>query len=302
MKRLAIEIATVLSKETQKRDNIWVLDGDLGDSYGLYDDNQQPKFKNFLQVGIAEQTLVGTAAGLATAGKFPWVFSFSSFLCHRAADQIRTCIAEPKLPVVLVGSHAGAASGANGSSHASLSDLGVLGAIGGIELWSPADLNDVHTIIDSLLTTPRPAYIRVSRETVTELALEAGQIRSNSVTGEFVILSTGFASHWASEAVEELASRGIIISWNHIAKLDDDLLRHWLQSQELIRRIIVLEDHGVVGGLADAVRRVAKSEIQIRGLCWPRHWHGESGSIDELRSAFGLDTSTIVRSIEDWYE
>jgi transketolase len=164
MKRLAVEIADALSLAARERDDIWVLDADLGDSYGLYDDAHRPRFARFLQTGIAEQTLVGAAAGLAAAGKLPWVFSFSAFLCHRAADQIRTCVAQPGLPVVFVGSHAGAATGTNGCSHASLADLGVLGAIGGIELWAPADATDVVAAVASLLATPRPAYLRTSRE------------------------------------------------------------------------------------------------------------------------------------------
>src|SRR5947209_423967 len=126
MRRLAIHLAEMLAQASVGRSDLWVVDGDLGDSYGLYDEEDRPRFSRFVQVGIAEQTMVAVAAGLAASGQRPWVFSFSAFLCHRSADQIRTCVAQPKLPVVLVGSHAGAATGPNGSSHASLGDLGVI--------------------------------------------------------------------------------------------------------------------------------------------------------------------------------
>jgi transketolase len=299
MKRLAVEIADALSLAARERDDIWVLDGDLGDSYGLYDDHQQPRFARFLQVGIAEQTLVGAAAGLAAAGKLPWVFSFSSFLCHRAADQIRTCVAQPALPVVLVGSHAGAATGVNGCSHASLGDLGVLSAIGGIELWAPADIIDVAAAVTSLLESPRPAYLRTSREPVRALPLDQGTIRTNGIIGKVALLSTGFASQWASEVVAILSRRGIAVPWGHVAQLEAAVLRRWIGLHPTMRCAVVLEDHSMVGGLADALRRVAPPAVEVLSLGWPERWHGESGSIDLLRSAHGLDTATVTRCIEN---
>lgn len=297
MKRLAADIADTLAHAAAENERIWVLDGDLGDSYALYDETRQPRFPRFIQTGIAEQTLVATAAGLAACGQIPWVFSFSAFLCHRAADQIRTCVAGPQLPVILVGSHAGASTGANGSSHASLSDIGVLSSIGGIELWAPSDLIDVNTTIKSILTRPRPAYLRVSREAVPQLDLPGGDIRSNGTTGDIVLLSTGLASHWAREAVYELERLGITIPWTHIAKLDDQLLHSWIRSCPSMTHLIIIEDHGPVGGLSDAVRRVSVPGLKISAMTWPRDWHGEAGSIDALRTAYGLDTATIVRSI-----
>jgi transketolase len=298
MKRLAAAIADALSQATRDRDDLWVLDGDLGDSYGLYDEAHQPRFDRFLQVGIAEQTLVGAAAGLAAAGKSPWVFSFSAFLCHRASDQIRTCVAQPKLPVVLVGSHAGASAGANGSSHASLDDLGMLAAMGGIELWAPADAADVAAAVGSLLAHPRPAYLRTSREPVWDLPLDAGTIRSNGAGGRVVLLSTGLASHWASEVVRSFGKRGITLPWSHTARIDDAVLLDWIGTHAGMTDAVVLEDHGVVGGLADAVRRAAGTTIAVHGIGWPRHWHGESGSLDDLRRECGLDAQAIVRFIE----
>jgi transketolase len=296
--RLANEIVAALSRAARDREDIWVLDGDLGDSYGLYDDNQRPRFDRFLQVGIAEQTLVAVAAGLAATGKLPWVFSFSAFLCYRACDQIRTCVAQPRLPVVFVGSHAGASTGMNGTSHASLADLGLLSALGGVELWAPADEADVHAAVASLLTSPRPAYLRTSRESVPHLPLAPGAIRTNGGAGRVGLLSTGLASHWANEVAAALATRGVILPWGHVARIDDTLLSEWLSMQPSMTDVVVLEDHCVVGGLADAVRRLAGARHRVHGLGWPRHWHGESGSIDELRRHYALDTPYIASFID----
>jgi transketolase len=298
MKRLGVHLADALADASAGRSDIWVIDGDLGDSYGLFDEECRPRFSQFLQAGIAEQSMVAVAAGLATTGMRPWVFSFSAFLCHRAADQIRTCVAHQQLPVVLVGSHAGAATGPNGSSHASLGDLGVIGSIGGIAQWAPADLLDVRAAVADLLATSHPAYVRLSREPSAPLPLGPGPIRTNGLSGEVVLLSTGLASHWAAEAVSELSLRGHPVPWAHIASLSVSILRSFLELHPRMSVAIVVEDHRVVGGLADALRRLAPPRLFVQGLGWPAGWHGESGSIDELRQAHGLDLAALVRCIE----
>jgi transketolase len=299
MKRLAHSIADTLAEVAKSDHELWVLDGDLGDSYGLYDDQGHPKFDRFLQSGIAEQTLVGIAAGLAARQRRPWVFSFSAFLCHRAADQIRTCIAHPSLPVVLVGSHAGAASGPNGASHACLSDLGVLGAIGGIDLWAPADESDAALAVRDLTDAPRSAYIRTSREPAPALPLAPGVVRDNAAAGDVALLSTGYASQWARDVVERLEADGIALPWVHFARLSEPLVRAWLDARPGLRGAIVLEDHGPRGGFADMVRRMAPSRVRVRSLSWPEGWTGESGDILALRRQHGLDGATIARTVKE---
>ncbi|AOJ85222.1 hypothetical protein WS87_00215 (plasmid) [Burkholderia sp. MSMB0856] len=300
MKRLAISIVDELRRRAEQNARLWVLDGDLGDSYGLYDAQGRPVFSRFVQAGIAEQALIGVAAGLAASGQWPWVFSFSAFLCHRGADQIRTCVASQRLPVVMIGSHAGAASGTNGASHASLSDLGVLASIGGVDLWAPADAADVELIVGSLGASPRPAYVRTSREPVGDLWLPPGVVRGNGVDGETVLLSCGYASHWAQEVEQALAVDGMPIPWRHIAHVCETVLAQWITSQPRLQGIVVLEDHGPAGGLADTVRRIAPPGVTVRALSWPSGWYGESGAIADLRRAHGLDTDALVRRIKEY--
>jgi transketolase len=299
MKRLAHSIADMLATAAESDDALWVLDGDLGDSYGLYDGQGRPKFGRFVQSGIAEQTLVGIAAGLAARQRQPWVFSFSAFLCHRAADQIRTCIAHPALPVVLVGSHAGAASGPNGASHACLSDLGVLGAIGGMDLWAPADESDAALAVRELIDAPRPAYVRTSREPAPALPLAPGVVRENARSGDVVLISTGYASQWARDAIERLEAEGIAVPWVHFARLSEALVSAWLDARPALRVALVLEDHGPRGGFADLVRRVAPAGVRVRSLSWPEGWSGESGDILALRQQHGLDGAAIVRAVKE---
>jgi transketolase len=175
----------------------------------------------------------------------------------------------------------------------------VLSAIGGIELWAPADAIDVMAAVASLLAKPRPAYLRASREPASALPLGAGVVRTNGAIGKVVLLSTGLASQWASEAVAALAQRGVLMPWSHVARLDEAVLHGWTRLHPLMTHVVVLEDHSTIGGLADTLRRIAAPNLQVSSLGWPGHWHGEAGPINALRSAHGLDTAAIIRRIEE---
>jgi transketolase len=297
MKRLASELASQLALVAENHDDVWVLDGDLGDSYGVYTYAGRPLFRNFVQVGIAEQTLVGAAAGLAAANMRPWVFSFSAFLCNRAADQIRTCVIQPRSPVVLVGSHAGAATGKNGCSHAALGDVALMAALGEIEVWAPADAVDVSRVVDELTSRPRPAYVRVSREPCPPLPLPPGEIRSNEARGDALLVSTGLGSQWANEVVAALAGAGRAVPWVHLPRVDDGLLDKCFGERPGLRVVGVIEDHFESGGLADAVQRRAGLGVAVERFGWPRTWQGESGELAKLRRFHNLDTHSIVKRV-----
>jgi transketolase len=300
--RLANTLVKHLQEAAVRQKDIWVIDGDLGDSYGLFRSDQSPVFSNFLQAGIAEQSMVAIAAGLAATGSKPWVFSFSAFLCNRACDQIRTCVAQASQPVVMVGSHAGAATGKNGKSHASLNDLSIMLGLGGISVFCPADEADIVELIDDLTRKPRPAYIRLSREEVGELTLAKTHPRSNEYIGEIIVLSTGFASHWVDEAVLALQRNGRVVPWVHICNIDTRTLIDLKEKRPNLKQIIVIEDHSIIGGLADSVRRVFDTSVKIHSLAWPSKWFGASGSIEEIREAFGLDTNSLCRYLEQSIE
>ena len=297
MKRLASELAFQLSIVAETHDNIWVLDGDLGDSYGLYSSAGLPIFRNFVQIGIAEQTLVGAAAGLAAANMRPWVFSFSAFLCNRAADQIRTCVIQPRSQVVLIGSHAGAATGKNGCSHAALGDIALMAALGEIEVWAPADAVDVSRVVDELTSRPRPAYVRASREPCPPLPLPPGEIRSNQARGDALLVSTGLGSQWANDVVVALAETGRALPWVHLPRVDYGLLDKCFGERPGLRVVAVIEDHFEIGGLADAVQRRAGPGVAVERFGWPRTWQGESGDLAELRHFHNLDTHSIVKRV-----
>ena len=142
MLKLAEVLAPLLAEHAARDPELWLLDADLGDSYGLTNEVTRSFGPRFVQVGIAEQCMVSVAAGLAAMGKRPWVFSFAAFLCSRSHDQIRCGVSQMRLPVTLVGANAGIEGLKNGNTHLSLIDLGLIGSLTDIDIWSPHSEGD----------------------------------------------------------------------------------------------------------------------------------------------------------------
>ena len=260
MTRLGQTIADELASIARADNRVWVVDGDLGDSYGVDVLATGHLSERFIQAGIAEQTMVGLAAGLAACGLRPVVFSFAAFLCCRAYDQIRVCISQSELPVVLVGSHAGGCNAANGKTHSILNDVAIMSTLPNIDLWAPADSTDAVYVINQALQSRGATYIRLPRDPQRRLPGEAAPFRFWGTPGPTAIVSTGLGTQWAFEARELLLSIGV--------------------------------DIPVLGGLADIMRREFP-EKTVTSIAWPQGWTGASGDSGVLRAACGIDTERI---------
>ena len=146
-----------------------MLDGDLADSDGaLHFAERHPD--RFLMAGIAEQSMVSVAAGMASCGLRPWVFSFAAFLCYRAYDQVRVSVSQAGQPVTLVGSHSGGLSSRNGKTHAALNDIALMASLPHMTVWAPAGPREVAFAVDSILAAGAPLP-QVPRRTLEDLPL-----------------------------------------------------------------------------------------------------------------------------------
>jgi transketolase len=295
--RLGAVVARAITTRAVADKRIWVLDGDLGDSYGL-DTTVSQIGARFVQTGIAEQTLVSVAAGLAACGATPWVFSFASFLCCRAYDQIRVCVSQTGLPVVLVGSHAGGCAGSNGKTHALMNDVALMSSLPNIDIWAPADSRDAEDTVASVLNRERPAYIRLPRDGQPDLAHYHGSgTRSFGEPRRLCVLSTGLGTQWALEARRRLAERGWDLPVLHIARIAPFPLAEVRDRLAGCDRLIVMEDHYESGGLADIVRR-SLGRHSIVTMAWPSGWVGASGDSESLRRACALDDVSLTARCE----
>jgi transketolase len=276
---------------------IWVLDGDLGDSNGAAHFAQRHPDR-FVMAGIAEQTMVSVAAGIATCGGRPWVFSFAAFLCYRAYDQIRMCLSQAQQPVTLVGSHSGGCAGRNGRSHAALNDLSLMTSLPNMTVWAPADPADVQLAIDSILREDRPAYLRLPRRPVDALPGAPMPCRWLTDPAPVALLGTGLGTHFAVAAAAELARRGQLVGLLHcpqVVPLPRAELAVLLSDVEYL---FTIEDHYPTGGLGSLLQD-ANITPKPTMIGWPRRWTGRSGDDQHLLTAHRLDPQSLADRVLD---
>lgn len=298
--KLAESVTAPLIRYARGNTNLWLLDADLGDSYGFTPELLQAFDSRFIQSGIAEQNMVSVACGLAAMGKQPWVFSFSAFLVNRAYDQIRCGISQGGAAVTLVGANAGTSGLKNGNTHLCLNDISLLNSLPGIEIWAPCSQADLLYTMDQVMTRQRAAYIRLPKFATTTFSATVKQDWQwlTPPRGEVLLLSTGSACSWAQELVIALQQRGMPACHAHITRIKPlpDTLDAILNKG--YRAIYTLEDHVCEGGFGDIVARHFP-HLAIRRIGWPLTWFQVSTDAREenLRRQHAIDTLSLVKWI-----
>ena len=293
--KLADSLGIQLAVRAEQDAQIRVLDGDLCDSDGAIEFARRHPSR-FIMAGIAEQNMVSMAAGLATVGMRPWVFSFAAFLTYRAYDQVRVSVSQPGVPVVLVGSHAGGLAGRNGKTHAALNDLALMCTLPRMDVWAPADVEDVTLAIERCSAASGPAYIRLPRATFSitdRLPAAIGLERWIRPRQDLTIVTTGLGTRWVLAALPELDHLGLEVGFLHLPQLRP---LPDLQTLSGVTRIVVVEDHGIVGGLGSLILH-AGLNIPVKVIGWPSSFAGKSGADDDILAAYGLSTADLVSVI-----
>ncbi len=206
----------------------------------------------FIDVGIAEQTLVGTAAGLALRGRIPLVHAFSSFLTMRAFEFIRTDVGVSSLPVKLIGAASGFLSEANGPTHQSLEDVSLMRGIPGMQVACPADGPELVNMLDEIVSSPAPCYVRFTGlEPGTDhgTLFEWGKAETIREGRDLAILTYGFMVREAAKAAEILEERGLsarLLNLRSLQPVDEQAV---LRAASETRLLVTIEDHFLTGGL-----------------------------------------------------
>ena len=224
--------------------------------------------EQFVEVGIAEQNLVGIAAGLARCGKKPFVASPACFLTMRAIEQIKVDVAYSGTNVKLIGISAGVSYGALGMSHHSLQDLAVLRAIPGIDVFVPADRFETKALINAVAYNKRPGYIRLGRNPVPDIYTEEPAFTPGKAIclrdgRDLTIVATGETVSIAMKAACLLETDGVasrVLNIHTIKPLDTDAIT---AAARETGRIISLEEHSVNGGLGGAVAEVISQHYPV---------------------------------------
>lgn len=279
--------------------NLVVLDADLSRS------TKTAAFaaefpERFIDVGIAEQNLIGVAAGLALGGKIPVAATFSVFY-SRCLDQVRQSIAYTGLNVKLVGTHSGVSNGKDGATHHALFDLACFRALPGIAIINPGDPLELRQLFPQILNYRGPCYLRVTREALPpqagpEAVLGKGRVLKEG--SDAVICATGMMVSRSIQAAGDLDILGIstgVISFHTLRPFDEDLLITHLRSR---RAVVTAEDHNSAGGLGCLVSELVgrtKPVPVVRVSSGDAL--GDTGTADEIYQALGLTSEAIVDAV-----
>lgn len=257
----------------------------------------------FWDVGVAEQNLMGITAGLAAAGRIPIACAFAVFVSMRAVEPIRNSVCYPALNAKLVGGYAGLSNGKDGATHQSIEDVAIMRSLAGLVVLSPSDSSLATAVARAALDHQGPVYVRIEYEETarihpagTRVALGRGiTVRAG---GDITIASCGIALARAVEAATTLAATGIeaeVIDMPSLKPFDAELL---VRSTDRTGRLITLEDHSIIGGLAGASAEAllaARRAPAMRAL-GIQDTFTESGKNHELRAKYGVDAAAVVRA------
>ncbi|HVO35646.1 MAG TPA: transketolase C-terminal domain-containing protein [Gemmatimonadales bacterium] len=231
----------------------------------------------FVDVGIAEQTLVGMSAGLALRGRIPVAHALAAFLTMRAFEFIRTDVGLPGLPVKLVGYVPGVLSTANGPTHQALEDVALMRGIPGLRVFCPADVEDLVLGLDAVVADAAPWYIRyVDRPApIRHSAFEIGRAEVVRMGTDVALLVAGALLREASDAATRLAATGLsvrLVNMRTLRPIDEECV---VTTAQTARLIVTVEDHFRTGGLYSTVAEIlARRRLRtpLDAVCLEDRW------------------------------
>ena len=292
-----------LAKLGEKHPEIVALDADLAKS--TKSEIFAKKFPDrFFEMGIAEANMIGTGAGLALAGKIPFICSFACFVTGRY-DQIRISVAYSNANVRIVGSHAGVAIGDDGYSQMGLEDVALMRALPGMVVIQPADDLETEGAVEYLVRHKGPAFLRTTRQKLERVnpdgyKFEFGKAVTLKPGGkDATIFATGGEVYFALQAAAELAKEGLevgVVNVHTIKPLDAEAV---IRAARTTRLVVTAEDHEIIGGLGSAVAEtLAENGVGTKLLrIGVKDAFGESGMPDQVLAKFKLDARGIAEQV-----
>ncbi len=291
--------ALLILGETNK--NVVVLDADVAKSTRAdWFSDKYPE--RFIDMGIAEQDMLGTAAGLSIAGKIPFVSTYGVFLAGRAWDQIRTTICYSNLNVKLGGAHGGISVGPDGATHQGLEEVAIMRVLPNMTVVVPCDAIETKKATLAAAAMYGPCYLRFGREAVpivteenTPFEIGKGYVLKDGK--DVSIIANGSMVFEALRASEELQKEGIearVINLHTVKPIDENIL---IKAAYDTGAIVTAEEHQITGGMGSAVAEIVSRNqpvpIEMIGIF---DTFGESGTPDELMTKYGLTYLDIIKA------
>ena len=292
-----------LAELGEKNKDIIVLDADL--SAATKTSIFAKRFpERFFDMGIAEQDMISTAAGLATFGKTVFASSFAMFACGRSYDQIRNSVAHPKLNVKICASHAGITVGEDGATHQMLEDLGMMRGLPNMTVMCTSDDRETKWAVEEISKMDGPVYLRLCRLNTPQIYGEEQDFKIGKGVQigngtDATVFATGVVVPEAIKAKEELEKQGInirVVDIHTIKPIDKELI---IKCAKETKKLVSIEDHNIIGGLGSAISEVLTEEYPAKLIrMGMKDRFGKSGPAKELLRYFGLTSEDIIAVVK----
>lgn len=255
----------------------------------------------FFDMGIAEQNMISTAAGIATCGKIAYASTFAVFAAGRAYDQIRNSVCYPKLNVKICATHAGITVGEDGATHQMLEDISMMRTLPNMTVISTSDDIETKWAVKEISKINGPVYLRLSRLATPVIynedqKFEIGKAIQIGDGTDATIFATGVTVSEALKAQEQLKENGIdvrVVDIHTIKPIDRDII---IKCAKETKKLISIEDHNVVGGLGSAISEVLTDECPTKLIrLGINDTFGKSGNAVELMEYFGITAENIIK-------
>jgi transketolase len=284
--------------------NIMFLTGDLG--FGVVE-NFESKFpKQFLNCGVAEQNMIGMAAGLASEGKKVFVYSIANFPTFRCLEQIRNDVCYHELPVTIVAIGSGFSYGSLGYTHQALEDISIMRSLPGLRILSPTDPTEVKECLDLIISDPKPTYLRLGKNgennLISDISRSIEKLNFYNKNEKCLVITTGSISEECMNAVEKLNYEfKNTFSFSTLTQLKPLTIKH--EEIQNFEFIVTVEEHSVVGGLGSIINDFIISnnlKMNVLNIGSPDKIMHQIGSTNYLRSQHGLDSQSLFNKIKNF--
>ena len=304
MKRATREsYGSALVELGKEREDIVVFDADLSKATKSETFRKSYPDRHF-NVGIAEQNMVGMAAGIASTGKVPFATTFAVFAAGRSFEVIRNSVCYPKANVKIAATHAGITVGPDGGSHQAIEDMALMCSLPNMVVLSPADDIEAMKCVKAAANINSPVYLRFGRVAVDDIYdedydFQIGKGSELKKGSGVAIIATGIMVDKALKAAKELELEGIsarVINISTIKPIDEEIV---IKAAKETKGIVTVEEHSIIGGLGDRVSSVVcdnyPTVVKKIGV---KDTFGESGSPDDLMKKYGLTVENIKETVK----
>ena len=287
-----------LAELGKENPNIVVLDADL--STATKTNIFAKEFpERFFDMGIAEQNLVSTAAGMSTCGKIPYVSTFAVFAAGRAYDQIRNSVCYPKLNVKICATHAGITVGEDGATHQMIEDISLMRTLPNMTVISTSDDIQTKWAVKEISKINGPVYLRLARLSTPIIyngnqKFEIGKAVQIGEGTDGTVFATGVTVAEAIKAKEDLKQKGInirVVDVHTIKPIDKETI---IKCAKETQKLISIEDHNIIGGIGSAISEVLTDEYPAKLIrLGIKDTFGKSGKAEELMKYFKITSDDI---------